>query len=208
MLRWLRARLSWHGGTSLPFRPEIHGAELAARGTPAAEATLQQAARLAGPLPVGSHHLLLAALEDPDSAASATLASVGVDLDDLRSRLRAAPLAGTSDEQPEQAGRRQMALQVSDEMLTVVLTDPLIVESARLARRAVNPAAAPGPENEVPGSSAAYVIRGDHPAAANLAQVWLELRKTLNTLATVTGDTPQGKTAQAAAAEPGDEGTG
>jgi hypothetical protein len=30
---------------------------------------------------------------------------------------------------------------------------------------------------------AADVIRGDHPGAANLANVWLELRKTLDTLA-------------------------
>ena len=47
------------------------------------------------------------------------------------------------------------------------------------------------------------MIRGDHPAAANLAWVWLELRKTLNTLASVTGDNPQGEAAQAATAGPG-----
>src|SRR5580704_3937799 len=41
--------------------------------TPAAGAGLAEAARLAGSQPVGSHHLLLAALADPDSAAARTL---------------------------------------------------------------------------------------------------------------------------------------
>ena len=137
VLRWLRQRLSRHGA-SLPFRPEVAGAEPATRGTPAVEAALQQAARLAGPLPVGSHHLLLAALEDSNSAASSALASLGVDIDELRERLRGAKVTGTSDEQPEQAGRRQMAIEVSDEMLHVVFTDPVIVEAGKEALRAVN----------------------------------------------------------------------
>lgn len=47
-------------------------------------------------------------------------------------------MTGTSDEQPEQAGRRQMAIEVSDEMLHVVFTDPVIVEAGKEALRAVN----------------------------------------------------------------------
>jgi ATP-dependent Clp protease ATP-binding subunit ClpC len=182
VLRWLRARLSSRHSVSVPFRPELPGTERLTHGTPAAEATLRQAARLAGPLPVGSHHLLLAALEDGNSAASATLSSLGVDLDTLRAKLRAAEVAGTTDEQPEQAGRRQMAIQVSDEILTVVLTDPVIVAAGREALRAVNEAAE-GSEGSEPAT--ATVIRGDHPAAAHLAKVWLELRKTLTTLSDV-----------------------
>src|SRR6185437_9570056 len=116
VLRWLRQRLSRHGA-SVPFRPDLPGAEQPTRGTPAVEAALQQAARLAGPLPVGSHHLLLAALEDANSAASWALASLGVDIDELRGKLRAAKVTGTTDEQPEQAGRRQMNLEVSDDSL-------------------------------------------------------------------------------------------
>jgi ATP-dependent Clp protease ATP-binding subunit ClpA len=145
VLRWLRQRLTRHG-TSVPFRPDVPGAEPATRGTPAVEAALQQAARLAGPLPVGSHHLLLAALEDSNSAASWALASLGVDVDQLRERLRGAKVTGTSDEQPEQAGRRQMAIEVSDEMLHVVLTDPVIVEAGKEALRAVHSRAAAAAE--------------------------------------------------------------
>ena len=72
--------------------------------TPATDATLAEAARLAGGSPVGSHHLLLAALADPNSAAARTLASLGVDLDQARESLRGADVTGTTDEPPEEAG--------------------------------------------------------------------------------------------------------
>jgi ATP-dependent Clp protease ATP-binding subunit ClpA len=228
VLRWLRQRLTRHGTTSLPFRPEVPGAEPATRGTPAVEAALQQAARLAGPLPVGSHHLLLAALEDANSAASWALASLGVDIDELRERLRAAKVKGTSDEQPEQAGRRQMAVEVSDEMLHVVLTDPVIVAAGKEALRAVNARAAAsakkaaaegaggegaGEESADAGSSGeeaesasatSNVIRGDLPAAAGLADVWLDLHTTLEIIAAPTA----GRTAKRARkVRPGELGT-
>jgi ATP-dependent Clp protease ATP-binding subunit ClpC len=217
VLRWLRQRLSRHGA-SLPFRPDVPGAEPATRGTPAVEAALQQAARLAGPLPVGSHHLLLAALEDANSAASSALASLGVDLDQLRGKLRSAKIAGTSDEQPEQAGRRQMAIQVTDEILTIVATDPVIVEAGKEALRAVNAraaatakkAASEGAGGEGAGeessndessgeeaesaSATSTVIRGDLPAAAGLADVWLDLHTTLEIIAAPTA----GRTAKRA----------
>jgi ATP-dependent Clp protease ATP-binding subunit ClpC len=206
VLRWLRQRLTRHGA-SVPFRPDLPAAEPATRGTPAVEAALQQAARLAGPLPVGSHHLLLAALEDANSAASWALASVGVDIDDLRNKLRAAKVTGTSDEQPEQAGRRQMAIEVSDEMLRVTLTDPVIVEAGKEALRAVSARAAAAakeaaqeaaggegtggepssgePASGEAGSASATsnVIRGDLPLAAGLADVWLDLQLSLEIIA-------------------------
>jgi ATP-dependent Clp protease ATP-binding subunit ClpA len=206
VLRWLRQRLSRHGA-SVPFRPDLPAAEPATRGTPAVEAALQQAARLAGPLPVGSHHLLLAALADANSAASSTLASLGVDIDELRDKLRAAKVTGTSDEQPEQAGRRQMAIEVSDEMLHLVLTDPVIVAAGKEALRAVHAraaAAATGATGEGAGgegtaeapstgesagegaSASSNVIRGDLPLAAGLADVWLELHRTLDIIASPT----------------------
>ena len=227
VLRWLRQRLSRHGA-SLPFRPDVPGAEPATRGTPAVEAALQQAARLAGPLPVGSHHLLLAALEDVNSAASSALASLGVDIDELREKLRTAKVKGTSDEQPEQAGRRQMAIEVSDEMLHVVLTDPVIVAAGQEALRAVNAraaatakkAAAEGAGGEGAGeessdaessgeeaegaSATSNVIRGDLPAAAGLADVWLDLHTTLEIIAAPTA----GRTARRARkVRPGELGT-
>src|SRR5580692_1638709 len=226
VLRWLRQRLTRHG--ALPFRPDVPGAEPATRGTPAVEAALQQAARLAGPLPVGSHPLLLAALEDANSAASWALASLGVDIDELRERLRAAKVKGTSDEQPEQAGRRQMAIEVSDEMLHVVLTDPVIVAAGKEALRAVNARAAAtakkaaaegaggegaGEESADAGSSGeeaesasatSNVIRGDLPAAAGLADVWLDLHTTLEIIAAPTA----GRTAKRARkVRPGELGT-
>ena len=194
VLRWLRNRLTRHGA-SVPLRIDPVSGE-PSRGTPATEAALAQATTLAGPFPVGSHHLMLAALADSNSAASFALASLGVDLDELREKLRTMTVAGTSDELPQEAGRRQMTIQVTDGLLTIVATDPVIVAAGREALRAVNAAdarvAPAGGDEELSASaddkesgraSTATVIRGDHSAAAGLAQVWLELRKTLTTLA-------------------------
>ena len=226
VLRWLRQRLSRHVVAPQSLRLDVAEAEPATRGTPAAEAALRQAARLAGPLPVGSHHLLLAALDDTNSAASWALASLGVDLDELREKLRSARVAGTTDEQPEQAGRRQMSIQVTGENLTIVLTDPVIVEAGQEALRAVNARAAAAksageassgedaPAEEAGGKSAtATVIQGDDPHAAGLADVWLELRTTLRTLADPSARTrrvvvavrPPGSAGPADQAEPSEE---
>jgi ATP-dependent Clp protease ATP-binding subunit ClpA len=179
LLRRVRAR---HWGAR-------DGGEVGA--TPATDATLAEAAKLAGNSPIGSHHLLLAALADPNSAAALTLASLGVDLDRARESLRTADVTGTTDEAPEEAGRRQMALQVADDTLTLVIVDPVLVAAGKAALEAVNSTAkqdeadktSETDEASARGSATASVIRGDLPAAANLAAVWLELRKSLDTIA-------------------------
>jgi ATP-dependent Clp protease ATP-binding subunit ClpA len=164
--------------------------------TPAAEATVAEAARLAGTGPVGSHHLLLAALADPDSAAARALADLGVDLDQAKEALRAADVTGTTDEPPEIVGRRQMVIQVSDEVVTVVAVDPATVAAAKSALAAVNAraaltavttetgtaektGAAGEPTAEAGTSATATAIRGDHPAATSLSNVWLALNDSL-----------------------------
>ena len=136
--------------------------------TPAADAGLAEAARLAGGQPVGSHHLLLAALADPDSAAARTLTALGVNLDEAREALRHAEVAGTSDEQPEQRGRRHMAVRVTDGGLVLEVTDPALQALARAAVDAL------GGQATEPGT-----IPGDVPVSDSLAQVWLALRDSL-----------------------------
>jgi ATP-dependent Clp protease ATP-binding subunit ClpA len=169
VLRWLRQRLTV---SSSPRETRLrlgHGeAEPALRVTPAGEITLTEATRLAGEQPVGSHHLLLAALADADSAAARALANLGVDLDQAKEALRAAEVAGTTDEQPEQAGRRQMIVHVSEDKVTIEAADPLILVTAQAALRALGDDAV-----------AAGEIRGDQPAGAPLAPVWQALRESL-----------------------------
>jgi len=165
-LRWLRRRSAADPGEA----PEPgESAEL--RTTPAADTSLSQAARLAGSQPVGSHHLLLAALGDPDTAAARALAALGVDLDQAREALRNADVTGTSDEQPEEAGRRQMLIRVTDEQLTIEATDPVIVDLGRAALHALGEKANP------PGT-----IRGDLPVSASLANVWQALHDSLGAI--------------------------
>ncbi|MDQ2811110.1 MAG: hypothetical protein M3Z75_04320 [Actinomycetota bacterium] len=164
--RWLRR----HSETSPGEAPEP-GEQPELRTTPAADTSLSEAARLAGSQPVGSHHLLLATLGDPDTAAARALAALGVDLDQAREALRAADVTGTSDEQPEEAGRRQMLIRVTDQQLTIEATDPVIVELGRAALDALGDQAGP------PG-----VIRGELPVSAGLANVWQALHDSLQAI--------------------------
>src|SRR6266702_1856886 len=172
--RWLRRRAA--GGSGEPEETT----EL--RTTPAADTSLDAAARLAGPDPVGSHHLLLAALGDPDTAAARALAALGVDLDQAREALRRADVTGTSDEPAEDAGRRQMLIRAAEDRLTIEATDQVIV---RLGRAAL---AALGDQADPPDT-----IRGDLPASASLSNVWQALRDShedIRRRATAPGDSP------------------
>ncbi len=168
--RWLRRRgqplvVGEPGGVGESGEP---GGSAGMVTTPAADAGLAEAARLAEGQPVGSHHLLLAALADPDSAAARTLTALGVNLDEARAALRNADVAGTSDEPPEERGRRHISVRVTGESLTLEATDPALLALARAAVEAV------GDQAAEPGT-----ITGDLPVSGSLAQVWLALRDSL-----------------------------
>jgi ATP-dependent Clp protease ATP-binding subunit ClpA len=162
--RWLRRR----SGTSEADAPAEQSALSA---TPAADTTLGEAARLAGSRPVGSHHLLLAALADAQSAAARALGGLGIDLDQARAALQNVDVTGTSDEPPEDAGRRQMTIHVTGESLTLEATDPVLVQAGQAALRAVTGS---------PDQSG--VIAGDHPATESLTTVWQALHNSLGVI--------------------------
>jgi ATP-dependent Clp protease ATP-binding subunit ClpA len=174
---WLRRR-----STLDPLEPQP-GGQTELRTTPAADTSLSEAAKLAGGQAVGSHHLLLAALTDPNTAAAKALGALGIDLDQAREALRRAEVTGTSDEQPEDAGRRQMLVHVADDKLTVEFVDPVIVGAGKAALRALG-----DEQGEPPGT-----IGGDQPAAASLSTVWLALHESLGVIqrrATLPAETP------------------
>ncbi len=164
--RWLRRRAAAESGEAGEGGAQTEQTVLSA--TPAADATLSEAARLAGLQPVGSHHLLLAALADGDSAAARALAALGVDLDHAREALRGMDVTGTSDEQPEEAGRRQMVIRVADDRLTIEAADPVIIAAGRAALQALG--------------DQADTIRGDLPACASLSVVWQALHDSLGAI--------------------------
>jgi ATP-dependent Clp protease ATP-binding subunit ClpA len=103
------------------------------RTTTATDASLDEAHRLAGEAAVGSHHLLLATLSDPASAAAKALGTLGIDLERARSALREVDVVGTTDELPEEAGRRQLVMRVTGETLLLESSDPVLVELGRSA---------------------------------------------------------------------------
>ena len=177
--RWLRRALPALGASE-PGEP---GKSTELQTTPAADRSLSEAARLAGSRPVGSHHLLLAALGDPDTAAARALAALGVDLDHAREALRRADVTGTSDEPTEEAGLRQMLIRVTDNQLTIEATDPVIVRLGRAALEALGDQAEP-----------AGTIRGDLPVSASLSTVWQALHDSLAVIqrrATLPAESPE-----------------
>ena len=106
-------------------------------------------------------------------------------------------MTGTSDEPPEEAGRRQMTINVTGERLTLEATDPVLVQAGQAALRAMT-----GSPDQ------AGVIPGDHPATESLTSVWQALRSSLGVIerhATLPAEARE----QAAAADqppkPGDE---
>src|SRR5689334_18442080 len=170
MRRWRRARTA--GLAELATHLEEAGTrrttEPAMNATPAADATLSEAARLAGTQPVGSHHLLLASLSDPGTAAARALAALGVDLDQVKEALRGMDVTGTSDELPEEAGRRQMFVRVTGDRVTLEAHDPVLVQAGVDALAALDDAA-----------KESGTIRGDLPVSASLSRAWQALFESL-----------------------------
>jgi ATP-dependent Clp protease ATP-binding subunit ClpA len=169
MRRWRRARPASLADLGLAETGIERTAEQAGlNATPAADITLSEAARLAGAQPVGSHHLLLAALTDPGTAAARALVALGVDLGQAREALRDMDVTGTSDELPEEAGRRQMFIRVIGDRVTLEAYDPVLVKAG------IDAMAALGDEQKESGT-----IPGRLPASASLSRVWLVLLESL-----------------------------
>jgi ATP-dependent Clp protease ATP-binding subunit ClpA len=115
--------------------------------TPAAREVLALAAELAGDTPVGSHHILEAILQQPDTAAAKVLTDAGIDLDQLAAKLDEVSTEDTADDTPEQAATRQLELSVTDDAVTVVLHDPGSIELGKHIVQFNNgPLAAHGPQ--------------------------------------------------------------
>jgi ATP-dependent Clp protease ATP-binding subunit ClpC len=161
---WLRAG---RRGEQLSEEPGEQQGDTAT--TPAAENTLGEAARLAGEQPIGSHHLMLAALTDINAAAARALSEAGIDLDRAREALRGIDVTGTSDELPQEAGRRQMVIRIDQDKITIEAADQLIITLGQAALGAVGDQADP-----------AGTIRGSLPASTSLSDLWLALRDSLN----------------------------
>jgi ATP-dependent Clp protease ATP-binding subunit ClpA len=131
-----------------PAAREAHGA---AR-TPAAHEVLALAAEIAGETPVGSHHILEAILQQPDSAAAKVLVDAGIDLEQLATKLDEVSTEDTADDTPIQAAARQLELTVTDDTVTVVLRDPASLELGKqVVQLNGGPLAASGPQLDLLG---------------------------------------------------------
>jgi ATP-dependent Clp protease ATP-binding subunit ClpA len=131
-----------------PAARETHGA---AR-TQAAHEVLSLAAEIAGETPVGSHHILEAILQRPDSAAAKVLIDAGIDLEQLATKLDEVSTEDTADDTPTQAAARQLELTVTDDSVTIVLRDPASLELGKqVVQLNGGPLAARGPQLDLLG---------------------------------------------------------
>lgn len=133
------------------------------RVTSAVERSLSEAARLAGSHQIGSHHLLLATLEDPNNAATRVLNELTIDLAEVRNALGKASIVGTSDESPEDVGRQTMRMLLTDSEIRLIIADANLVDLARQAQKQLT----------------SETIDGSHPAAASFAVVWRAVHQSL-----------------------------
>jgi ATP-dependent Clp protease ATP-binding subunit ClpC len=200
MRRWRRTRTAGLSELVAQLEPPRVGqaAEQIMNATPAADATITEATRLAGMQPVGSHHLLLASLSDPGTAAARALAALGVDLDQAKEALRGIDVTGTSDELPEEAGRRQMVVRVTGDRLTLEAHDPVLVKAGSEAIAALGDAA---------GESG--TIRGDLPVSASLSRAWQALFESLKDIQRRATSSPAtGSSAEPATGSPAEPAAG
>jgi len=165
------------------------GIEEEPRRTAAAAAGISGAMGYAGPDPVGSHHLLLALLSDPTSAATRTLTGLGLDVSAAHDALLRAELAGTSDELPETGRRGGMSLQLTDTALVLEATDRRLLGLARLTFGALRGhRSATGSEtvtdpvatSDTDGEAVAKPsLSGTDAVAGSLSAVWKALEASL-----------------------------
>ena len=120
-----------------------------------------------------------------------------MDLDRVKEALRGMDVTGTSDELPEEAGRRQLFIRVTGDRVTLEAHDPVLVKAGVDALAALDDAA-----------KESGTIRGDLPVSASLSRAWQALFESLKdiqrraTSFPATGSSAEPATGSGSSAEP------
>jgi ATP-dependent Clp protease ATP-binding subunit ClpC len=99
--------------------------------TPAADAVLALAQRLAAGAPVGSHHLLEALARTDGSMGGQVLAALGVDAEAVVGTADGLDVTSTSDVTAEQVAAGRIRLWVEGEEVRLAVADPALAARAR-----------------------------------------------------------------------------
>jgi ATP-dependent Clp protease ATP-binding subunit ClpA len=119
------AKLQGYNDPLLPPKPV---AASRPQHTPALEAIIPKAEEVANGSPIGSHHLLLAIVDEPDSLAARVLESFGVTREALIERFTSVGTSGTTDDVPEPD---PFTLHVFEGGLTIRIDDEDLAEKVR-----------------------------------------------------------------------------
>ena len=146
------------------YAPPVAGFPRAAppADTPAGVRARDEARRLAGDQPVGTHHVVAAILGDDESLGAKALAALGVTAEALEAELARLSPADTSDELPEDAGARHIRVEILDDGVAVVLEDDALRDRMATAL-----------------GDGSKVVRVDHAAAASFPGLWQDLSRHL-----------------------------
>ncbi len=144
--------LSGYGGVPLAV-PEPAPLPAPEGQTPAIARALEEARRMAGPAPLGTHDVLRAIVADSTSVGAKALAALGVTPEALQAQLAGLDRAGTSDELPREAGARQLRVEILDDGVGVVIEDDALrwrfvkaLKGQRPVLRSGEPGAEPFPD--------------------------------------------------------------
>ena len=146
------------------YAPPVEGRPQTAppADTPAGARARDEARRLAGDRPVGTHHVVSAILGDHESLGAKALAALGVTADALAAELARLSPADTSDELPEEAGARHIRVEILDDGVAVILEDDAL--RGRLVTAL---------------GDGSKVLRADHAAASSFPGLWQDLTRHL-----------------------------
>ncbi len=139
------------------------------RETPAAAKAGVEARRLAGGSSIGSQHFLVALLRQKDSMAAKALAALGVSPEAIEAKLAELDPTGTSDETPEEAGARRIAMRLEGPVLVVEIDDPQLA----------------GPFLAAMAGRDSEILKGSDPeaAGAGFPNLWSAVLRTVEQLA-------------------------
>jgi ATP-dependent Clp protease ATP-binding subunit ClpC len=129
-LRRLRDEVVAYQRGPLPVQTRVMGMPPFSRLTLGASRSTERATRAAGGGPVGTQHLLLAALDDEESLAAKALEALGVTREAVEAKLAEIDPEGTTDG-PRAPGSESTTVSVEGNVVTVSIEEPALAGRLR-----------------------------------------------------------------------------
>jgi ATP-dependent Clp protease ATP-binding subunit ClpA len=141
----------------------MHSGRFSPTHTAAASRVDRRARSVAGGLPIGTHHQLLAMFDIEDSLAARVLMSAGLTRDAVDNLIKSVGVAGTSDEMPPSGRNHNVTVRVENDKVLVEIADPDLADLMGQALTLVSGTDSPE-------------MSSDDPAARSFDHIWRATR--------------------------------